>query len=34
MRNSWQQFYLGAPVGFNHVEIVAELGPQLVFIDF
>jgi len=34
MKNSWQQFYLGATVGFNRVEIVAELGLQLVFTDF
>jgi hypothetical protein len=34
MKNSWQQFCLAATVGFNRVEIVAELGPQVVFNDF
>src|SRR5215467_1218747 len=31
MKNSWQQFYRAATIGFNHVEIVAVLRPQVVF---
>jgi hypothetical protein len=34
MNNSWQQFHLPATLGFNRVEIVSELGRQVVFSDF